>query len=117
MDLESFITNCYENVSTKTFFSIIRDILTNGKLETKKELIENQTELNDKLYNILKNLSIDDNIIKFRCLIRIPKKEQKEEIKEKQSNKAEYYKKYYELHKDEIINKNLERYYKKKQCL
>ena len=77
MELEEFIAISYNNVSNKTFFSLIRDLLTSDHYQTKNTEI---TNLNDTLYDILKKIGIDDNVIKFRCLIRIPKKESKQQI-------------------------------------
>ena len=121
MELENYVKISYYNTSRKTFYRIIRDILTKGSFqieqsnETETDNEEKQTNLNDELYEILKQLNIDENIMRFRCLIKLPKKSQIDEIKEKQISKSEYYKKYYEEHKADLINKNLERYYKKKQ--
>lgn len=118
--LSDYIKISYINLSNKTFYSLIRDILTTDNFKNKYEKEENKTtktvNLNDAIYYILKELNIEDDIIKSRCLIRIPQhKKEAEDIQEKQATKSQYYKTYYEKHKSDIINRNLERYYRKKQ--
>lgn len=106
---EKFINISFTNLTPKRFYSIIRDIIVKGNFELENEKISTATLLNDVLYEILHKLNIEDQTLRKKCLIKIPKKKQKENSK--------YYKKYYQNNKEKIIEKNLKRYYDKKEII
>lgn len=108
-EFENYINLCFKNLTEKKFYSVIRDIIVSNKFETENEKITVSTLLNDVLYEILHKLNIEDKTLRKKCLIKIPKKS-------KQKNEK-YYKTYYQNNKDKIIEKNLKRYYKKKEII